>query len=166
MQSVGIWRAPAPGFFPNRMAFPERTAGRHPQIFFRGLLKLYSRYGPPICLPTYRGLCHEAPIPAVTRRTGSLAIQVYRHLLGVGLSPTGDFRPWGARSFGNSTISRFFIAGGGHAVIVVSFGNFTFLAAAEGEGTVEGWLAAHGVLLVLSVAGSVKENGALREESG
>ena len=89
------------GLFPNRVAFPERTAGRHPQISFRGLLKLHSRYGPPICSPTYRGLCHEAPIPAVTHRSGSLAIQVYRHLLGVGLSPTGDFRPWGARSFGN-----------------------------------------------------------------
>jgi len=50
--SVGIWRAPAPGFFPNRMAFPERTAGRHPQISFRGLLKLHSRYGPSICSPT------------------------------------------------------------------------------------------------------------------
>ena len=40
------------GLFPNRVAFPERTAGRHPRIFFRGLLKLYSRYGPPICSPT------------------------------------------------------------------------------------------------------------------
>jgi hypothetical protein len=40
------------GFFPNRVAFPERTAGRHPQISFRGLLKLHSRYGPPICSPT------------------------------------------------------------------------------------------------------------------
>jgi len=89
------------GLFPNRMAFPERTAGRHPQISFRGLLKLHSRYGPSICSPTYRGLCHEAPIPAVTRRAGSLAIQVYRHLLGVGLSPTGDLRRWGARSFCN-----------------------------------------------------------------
>src|SRR5260370_33229547 len=93
------------GLFPIRMAFPERTAGRHPQIFFRGLLKLHSRYGPSICSPTYRGLCHEAPIPAVTRRTGSLAIQVDRHLLGVGLSPPGEFCPWGARSFGNFTFS-------------------------------------------------------------
>ena len=92
------------GLFPNRVAFPERTAGRHPQISFRGLLELHSRYGPPICSPTYRGLCHQAPLPAVTRRAGSLAIQVYRHLLGVGLSPTGDFRPWGARSFGNFTL--------------------------------------------------------------
>jgi len=50
--SVGVWRAPALGFFPNRVAFPERTAGRHPQISFRGLLKLHSRYGPPICSPT------------------------------------------------------------------------------------------------------------------
>jgi hypothetical protein len=41
------------GLFPNRMAFPERTAGRHPQISFRGLLKLHSRYGPSICSPTY-----------------------------------------------------------------------------------------------------------------
>src|ERR1700680_1399690 len=43
------------------------------------------------------GLCHEAPIPAVTHRSGSLAIQVYRHLLGVGLPPTGGLRRWGAR---------------------------------------------------------------------
>jgi hypothetical protein len=82
---------------------------------------------------------------------GRLVFRVFNNLLG---------------SFRNSTISRFFIAGGGHAVIVVSFGNFTFLAAAEGEGTVEGWLAVHGVLLALSVAGGVKESGALREESG
>src|ERR1700680_2092886 len=51
--SVGILARSRAGLFPNRMAFPERTAGRHPQISFRGLLKLHSRYGPSICSPTY-----------------------------------------------------------------------------------------------------------------
>src|ERR1700688_4446109 len=53
--SVGIGARPRRAL-PNRMAFPERTAGRHPQISFRGLLELHSRYGPPICSPTYPGL--------------------------------------------------------------------------------------------------------------
>src|ERR1700680_1268536 len=40
-------------------------------------------------------------IRAFPRRAGSLAIPVYRPLLGVGLSPTDDLRRWGARSFRN-----------------------------------------------------------------
>src|SRR6266567_2726869 len=79
--SIGIWRAPAPGCSQTAVAFPKRTAGRHPQLSFRGLLELHSRYGLRICSPTYSGLCHEAPIPAVTHRNGSSAIQAYRHLL-------------------------------------------------------------------------------------
>jgi len=45
------------------LAFPERRAGRHPQLSFRGLLELYSRYGLRSCSPTYSGLCHEASYP-------------------------------------------------------------------------------------------------------
>ena len=35
--------------FPVRAAFPVTLAGRHPRLHFRGLLRLYSRYGPPGC---------------------------------------------------------------------------------------------------------------------
>jgi hypothetical protein len=36
-------------FFPVRMAFPVKRAGRRPRFPFRGLLRLYSHYGPPGC---------------------------------------------------------------------------------------------------------------------
>src|SRR6266516_5513203 len=49
-----------PCFFPERVAFPVSQAGRHPQLHFRGLLKLHSRYGLQSCSSTFRGLCHEA----------------------------------------------------------------------------------------------------------
>jgi len=39
------------GFFPARAAFPQSQRGRHPQLHFRGLLKLHSRYGLPSCSP-------------------------------------------------------------------------------------------------------------------
>src|SRR5206468_10495656 len=71
-----------------------------------GVLKLQSRYGPSLCSPASRGLCHQAPISAVTRPYGSLAIQVYRHLLGVILSLTGGLRHWGARSFRYDSLRR------------------------------------------------------------
>ncbi len=35
--------------FPIRAAFPVFRAGRHPHLHFRGLLRLYSRYGPSDC---------------------------------------------------------------------------------------------------------------------
>jgi len=41
------------GFFPIRSAFPENAPGRRPHCSFRGLLGLYSRYGPPDCSPTF-----------------------------------------------------------------------------------------------------------------
>ena len=44
------------GFFPIRSAFPEKVPGRRPHCSFRGLLRLYSHYGPPDCSPTNRGL--------------------------------------------------------------------------------------------------------------
>jgi len=33
------------GFLPVRAAFPDTRAGRHPHHYFRGLLKLHTRYG-------------------------------------------------------------------------------------------------------------------------
>ena len=40
------------------------SAGRHPQLHFRGLLRLHSRYGPPDRSTAQGGLCHEASSPA------------------------------------------------------------------------------------------------------
>ena len=38
-------------------AFPVTQAGRHPQLHFRGLLGIHSRYGPRSCWPTQGGRC-------------------------------------------------------------------------------------------------------------
>ena len=38
-------------FFPVRTAFPQSPRGRHPQLHFRGLLRLHSRYGLSGCSP-------------------------------------------------------------------------------------------------------------------
>jgi len=81
------WRAPAPGSSQSALAFPERTAGRHPPLSFRGLLKLHSRYGLQSCSPTLRGLCHEAPARLVTQPNRSSAIKAYRQLLAWVLPP-------------------------------------------------------------------------------
>ena len=53
--------------FPVRAAFPDIQAGRHPQLHFRGLLRLHSRYGPLDRSTAQGGLCHEASAPPVTR---------------------------------------------------------------------------------------------------
>ena len=70
------------GCFPVDEAFPVSQAGRHPRHHFRGLLKLHSCYGLPVCSPTLRGLCHEASIRLVTQSNRSLATKSYRQLLG------------------------------------------------------------------------------------
>src|SRR6202043_207144 len=59
--------------FPTRAAFPKWPEGRHPHCHFRGLLRLYSRYGPPDRSATQGGLCHEAPARPVTRPNRSSA---------------------------------------------------------------------------------------------
>jgi hypothetical protein len=41
-------------------------AGQHPHLYFRGLLRLYSRYGPSICSTAQGGLCHEARLHYAT----------------------------------------------------------------------------------------------------
>jgi hypothetical protein len=63
------------GFFPIRSAFPAFAPGRPPHRSFRGLLKLHTRYSPPNCLPTIRGLCHEVSTCPVTRACRSPAIE-------------------------------------------------------------------------------------------
>jgi hypothetical protein len=78
---VALWRAPAPGLFPARTAFPVMQAGRRPHLHFRGLLKLYTRYGLQGCSPTFRGLYREAPPWPVSRLGRSQAIKSYQQLL-------------------------------------------------------------------------------------
>jgi hypothetical protein len=52
---------------PGRTAFPQSQRGRHPQLHFRDLLRLHSRYGPSGCSPALCWLCHGASIRPVTR---------------------------------------------------------------------------------------------------
>jgi len=63
-------------------AFPVSQAGRHPQLHFRGLLKLHSRYGLQDCSPTIRGLYREASARPVIRPGRSQATGSYRQLPG------------------------------------------------------------------------------------
>src|SRR5215471_17810681 len=60
-------------FFPTHAAFPIGSVGRHPHCHFRGLLRLYSRYGPPDRSAARGDLCHEAPTCPVTRASRSSA---------------------------------------------------------------------------------------------
>src|SRR5271165_4317483 len=52
---------------PDRAAFSELRAGRRPQLPFRGLLRLHTRYGPPIRSTAQGGLCRRASIRTVAR---------------------------------------------------------------------------------------------------
>src|SRR5262249_54472553 len=54
------------GFFPVRAAFPVIAAGRRPPRYFRGLLKLHTRYGLQNCSPTLPRLYPQAPPRPVT----------------------------------------------------------------------------------------------------
>ena len=59
--------------FPVHPAFPVVPAGRHPYLHFRGLLRLYSRYGPLDRSTAQGGLCHEASARPVTQPNRSSA---------------------------------------------------------------------------------------------
>lgn len=52
---------------PLRAAFPVAQAGRHPHRYFRGLLRLHSRYGPLARSAAQGDLCHRAPTHSVAR---------------------------------------------------------------------------------------------------
>jgi hypothetical protein len=62
---------------------------------FRGLLRLYSRYGLLDCSTAQGGLCHEASVQPVTRRNRSSATRSYRQLPGW-ILPTLVNRAFGA----------------------------------------------------------------------
>src|SRR5271166_3311368 len=68
--------------FPVHPAFPVVPAGRHPYLHFRGLLRLYSRYGPLDRSTAQGGLCHEAPAQPVTRPDRSSATRSIDNSLG------------------------------------------------------------------------------------
>ena len=91
--------------FPAHAAFPVLQAGRHPHLYFRGLLRLHSRYGPSDCstpssaIPralargtlgsvAQGGLCHEASIQPVTRPNRSSATRAIDN------SPGGSSLHW------------------------------------------------------------------------
>src|SRR5262249_48850761 len=61
------------GYFPLRAAFPVLCAGRRPQLHFRGVLRVYSRYSPPLRSTAQGGLCREAPNQPVAQPTRSPA---------------------------------------------------------------------------------------------
>jgi len=54
---------------PYRAAFPILRLGRRPQLPFRGLLRIYSHYGPSICLTAQGGLCRRASTRPVARQS-------------------------------------------------------------------------------------------------
>ena len=54
-------------------AIPKWQEGRHPHCHFRGLLRLYLRYGPSDRSATQGDLCHEAPAQPVTPLSRSSA---------------------------------------------------------------------------------------------
>ena len=74
--------------FPIHAAFPVIQAGRRPQLHFRGLLRLHSRYGPLDCSTAQGGLCHEASTKPVTRQSRSSATG------SIDNSPGGTFLHW------------------------------------------------------------------------
>jgi hypothetical protein len=74
--------------FPVHAAFPVLQAGRHPHLYFRGLLRLHARYGPSDRSTAQSGLCHEASIQPVTRPNRSSATRAIDNSL------DGSFLHW------------------------------------------------------------------------
>ena len=94
---VIVWAHSSAGVFPFRAAFSAFAPDRHPHCSFRGLLKLYARYGPPDCSPTMCGLCREVPISPVTRTHRSPAIES-NHQLFEWVLPPLVICPFGAHA--------------------------------------------------------------------
>ena len=99
------------GFFPVREAFPGFTAGRHPRLHFRGLLRLHSRYGLQGRSAPKGGLFSGAPARPVARPTRSVATMPYRQLPGWILLPLticavgAHVKPNGASTKPNGPVS-------------------------------------------------------------
>src|SRR6185437_14465973 len=76
-------------------AFPESQAGRHPQFHFRGLLRLYSHYGPLDCSTALGGLCRKASTRPIAQ-TGRLPATRSNRLLSGWYPPPLVIRAVGA----------------------------------------------------------------------
>src|SRR5271157_6442199 len=82
--------------FPAHAAFPKWQEGRHPHCHFRGLLRLYSRYGPPD-----RSAAHRRPLSRGSNPCGYphkplVSYRINRQLSGSNSSSTDDSRLRGA----------------------------------------------------------------------
>src|ERR1035437_830566 len=84
-------------FFPIGSAFPDLATGRRPHCRFRGLLKIYARYGLPDCSPTIRGICREVPARPVSRTGRPPAIES-NHQLFEWVLPPLVISPFGAHT--------------------------------------------------------------------
>ena len=80
---------------PNRAAFPVLRPGRRPQLPFRGLLRLYTRYGPSIRSTARSGLCRRASTRTVTHPSRLPATGPTDHCPG-GTSTHEVIAPFGA----------------------------------------------------------------------
>ena len=122
------------GLFPIHSAFPALAPGRHPHCTFRGLLKLYTHYGPPDCSPTMRGLCREVSITTVTRANRSPAIESNHQLFEWVLPPLVISPFWAhaeaCTTFANKRLS---------VVVQASACSFCiFFTASDGRGSARG----------------------------
>src|ERR1700704_1204674 len=93
-----LWRAPAPGSSQPALAFPDRTAGRHPHLFFRGLLKLSLTLRPAELLTHLTWALSRGSNPAGYPAQPLVSYQGIPTIPWVGPSPTGNLRHRGARS--------------------------------------------------------------------
>ena len=96
----GSERVPMSVASPLYAAFPNRQAGRHPQLHFRGLLRLHSRYGPLDRSAAQGDLCHEASKRPVTQPPRSSATRSTDNSLG------GTFLHWCSAPSGRTVCFR------------------------------------------------------------
>ncbi len=78
-----------------RAAFPVTQSGQHPHRYFRGLLRLHSRYGPLARSVAQGDLCHKAPTCSVTQASRLSATRSNRLLSRWNLPPLAT-RAYGA----------------------------------------------------------------------
>jgi hypothetical protein len=86
--------------FPVHPAFPDVPAGRHPYLHFRGLLRLYSRYGPLDRSTAQRRPLSRGFSPAGRPARPLVSYQINRQLPGWNLPPLVK------RAFGTHVESR------------------------------------------------------------
>ena len=82
-------------YFPAHTAFPKWQEGRHPHCHFRGLLRLYSRYGPPDRSAAQRRPLSRGSSPCGYPHEPLVSYRINRQLSGWNLPPL-VIRPFGA----------------------------------------------------------------------